>query len=50
MLWIVLGILLFLWMIQFGFGLGGYVVALLLIGICVASMIMLFIPARPTRE
>lgn len=46
MLWIVLGILLLFWMIQFGFGVGGYVVTLLMIGIWVASMIVLFIPAR----
>jgi hypothetical protein len=44
-----LGILLLLWMIHFGFGIGGYLVTGLLILVWVVSILMLFIPNEPLK-
>jgi hypothetical protein len=44
MLWLILGILLFLWTLRFGFGAGGFLVIAVLIGLWLVSIILLLFP------
>jgi len=50
MLWLVLGILLLLWTIRFGFEAGGLIVMALLIGLWIIFLVFLFLRRKSTSE